>query len=193
MTVISLETKRAIGQAYTSREEAADDALAELKALRAATTDEAATYRLAKVSGIIKALRSSTTQNPASDPLDALARLVAHIRPSWGVPGIRKALGQCKADLCDVTVAAVRAAREESNRTPAVIPLAGPHWPAARRPVVPLAERVEEFADEMRSYEQETVAARESRRRAREACGRCDDRGRLGDGRFCDHGIGSCG
>lgn len=62
---------------------------------------------------------------------DATATLVATLRPDWDVRGILAALAIAKdrGSAADVAVAAIRAASVPSNRTPAVIPLAGPHWP----------------------------------------------------------------
>jgi len=79
---------------------------------------------------------------------DAIAVLVHTLRPEWDVRGTMTALAQCRErEPSAVAIAAVRAATTESNRTPAVIPLAGPHWdnpgvtraPAAPAPFDPTA------------------------------------------------------
>lgn len=60
---------------------------------------------------------------------DAIAVLVAALRDDWDVRGIMAALDQlAHRDPTDVAIAAIRAARVRSNRTPAVIPMQGPHW-----------------------------------------------------------------
>jgi hypothetical protein len=60
----------------------------------------------------------------------------AYVRPDWDVKGIVHALGQArdKGTAAQVAVAALVAAQNTANRTPAVIPLAGPHWPASGAP-----------------------------------------------------------
>lgn len=65
-----------------------------------------------------------------------LAGLVAALRPGWDVPGIRKALwdARTKGTPDQVAHAAITAAMDPANRTPAVIALDGPHW-AGVRPV----------------------------------------------------------
>lgn len=59
-----------------------------------------------------------------------LAAFVASLRRDWERPGIEAALTKARdlAPGVDVAVAAVRAAGIDSNRSPAVIPLPGPHW-----------------------------------------------------------------
>jgi hypothetical protein len=61
----------------------------------------------------------------------------AYVRPDWDTKGIVHALGQAKdrGTAAQVAVAALVAAQNAKNRTPAVIPLAGPHWPASGAPV----------------------------------------------------------
>lgn len=60
---------------------------------------------------------------------DAIAVLVHALRPDWDVRGIMAALAQCQdREPAALAIASVRAASTDSNRTPAVIPLAGPHW-----------------------------------------------------------------
>lgn len=68
----------------------------------------------------------------------ALAWLVHAIRGDWDVTGVESALRKGKAleaaeadDVRAVCDAAVAAALDPRNRTPAVIPLAGPHWQPA--------------------------------------------------------------
>lgn len=54
------------------------------------------------------------------------------VRPDWQVPGILSALAeasQLTRDAGALAAAAVNAARQEKNRTPAVIALPGSHWP----------------------------------------------------------------
>lgn len=59
----------------------------------------------------------------------ALAAFVHTIRDDWGVEGILTAIGRVRdeAPIDVVTGWAVRAALEPSNRTPAIIAMAGPH------------------------------------------------------------------
>jgi hypothetical protein len=61
----------------------------------------------------------------------------AYVRPDWDTKGIVHALGEArtKGTAAQVAVAALVAAQNPTNRTPAVIPLAGPHWPASGAPV----------------------------------------------------------
>lgn len=60
----------------------------------------------------------------------------AYVRTDWDKQGIVHALGkaQGKGNAAQVAVAALVAAQNTGNRTPAVIPLAGPHWPASGAP-----------------------------------------------------------
>jgi len=63
----------------------------------------------------------------------ALAALVHECRPGWDTSGIAKALYAAKdRDPFEVAHAALYAAADPNNRTPAVIPLAGPHWTRGR-------------------------------------------------------------
>jgi hypothetical protein len=59
-----------------------------------------------------------------------LAAFVHTLRPDWDVPGIVAALGQVRdrAVAGEVAVAAIRAATDHGNRTPAVIAMDGKHW-----------------------------------------------------------------
>lgn len=61
----------------------------------------------------------------------ALARAIELMRPTWQAAGIAHAIGQArlKANKWTVAIAALTAAAEDENRTPAVIPLDGRHWP----------------------------------------------------------------
>lgn len=70
--------------------------------------------------------------NPAQ--AEALATLVRSLRPEWDVPGIKTALWNARdrGTAWDVTHAALYAAGDLSNRTPAIIALAGPHWTRGR-------------------------------------------------------------
>lgn len=62
----------------------------------------------------------------------ALAAAIHSMRPEWGEAGIHKALGfaRIKANKWIVAQAAFAAAANQANRTPAVIPMEGRHWPA---------------------------------------------------------------
>lgn len=67
----------------------------------------------------------------------ALARLIHTLRADWDVDGIMSALGRAREagkadDVRAIADASVAAALDARNRTPAVIPLAGPHWEARR-------------------------------------------------------------
>lgn len=59
-----------------------------------------------------------------------LAAFIHSIRRDWDEAGIFKALGDAlnMGTSSDLAIAAVAAARNEKNRTPAVIALQGPHW-----------------------------------------------------------------
>ena len=69
----------------------------------------------------------------------ALAEALHSMRPDWGIPGIHKALGQArwKANKWVVAQAAFACAANQSNRTPAIIPLDGKHWPLMPMPEKP--------------------------------------------------------
>lgn len=64
------------------------------------------------------------------DQAKAAARCIAALRPEWDAPGILDALGRARGrgDAPTVVIAALRAAMNPTNRTPAVIPLDGAHW-----------------------------------------------------------------
>lgn len=61
---------------------------------------------------------------------EALARFVHMIRPGWDEAGIVVALGNARlmGTAGDLAIAALAAAGEPSNRTPAVIAMPGKHW-----------------------------------------------------------------
>lgn len=80
------------------------------------------------------------------DEIRDLARFVRTYRnrrvPSsltWDVDGIEAALRRVPAEVdpADIAAAATRAAEKPENRTPAVIPLPGPHWQPTRSPTAP--------------------------------------------------------
>ena len=64
----------------------------------------------------------------------ALASLVAALRPDWGEAGLLKSLHAARelGTPWQIAHAALKAAEDPDNRTPAVIPLAGKHWEEAR-------------------------------------------------------------
>jgi hypothetical protein len=59
-----------------------------------------------------------------------LAAVVAALRDDWDERGIVAALAKARdrGDVWQVSMAAIRAAADPSNRTPAVIAMDGPHW-----------------------------------------------------------------
>lgn len=60
---------------------------------------------------------------------DAIAILVSRLRPDWDVRGVMAALAKVRdRDPFLAAVAAVRAAANPTNRTPAVIAMDGAHW-----------------------------------------------------------------
>lgn len=61
---------------------------------------------------------------------NALATLIHELRSDWGIPGIVAELRKAadRGTPFDVALAAIHAAQDEKNRTPAVIALPGPHW-----------------------------------------------------------------
>ena len=67
------------------------------------------------------------------DQAEKIAHAVHAIRPDWDTPGIIAALSRSRdrADTWQVAIAAITAAADNTNRTPAVIPLAGKHWQTA--------------------------------------------------------------
>lgn len=67
------------------------------------------------------------------DQAQALAGFLATLRPAdapWDTPGIVAALGRARArsDAAGLAIAAIRAAAEPTNRTPAIIGFDGNHW-----------------------------------------------------------------
>lgn len=68
----------------------------------------------------------------------ALTAFLHELRGDWDKPGIEHALSVArgKGTAPDVAVAAIRAAAQAGNRTPAVIGMDGPHWrePATEKP-----------------------------------------------------------
>jgi len=67
------------------------------------------------------------------DQARALAYLVSLLRAGrngWDQAGVRAAIHKARmnADAHDLCVAAIRAAQNPTNRTPAVIAMDGPHW-----------------------------------------------------------------
>ena len=64
----------------------------------------------------------------------ALAALVHELRPDWDTSGISKALYAARdiGTADELSHAALYAAVDPRNRTPAVIALAGPHWTRGR-------------------------------------------------------------
>lgn len=75
------------------------------------------------------------------DEGNALAELICIVRPTWNTRGvIRKGLAPLvhhPAPLEVIAWAALRAAKDPANLTPAIIPLNGPHWNLADRPETP--------------------------------------------------------
>lgn len=75
------------------------------------------------------------------DQATALAELIHVVRPSWDTRGIFTRglvpLAKHPAPLEVIAWAALRAAADPDNRTPAVIPLNGHHWNLADRPPEP--------------------------------------------------------
>lgn len=61
-----------------------------------------------------------------------LAELVNALRPSWGMNGIFEAVRvtatKNMGNATEISIAAIRAARDPQNRTPVIISLPGPHW-----------------------------------------------------------------
>jgi hypothetical protein len=77
------------------------------------------------------------TPHPA---LTAIAELLHHIRPDWDKPGILTHLDTARLRVgvtpATLAIAAIKAAANPTNRTPAVIPLDGDHWREHVRPLV---------------------------------------------------------
>lgn len=68
------------------------------------------------------------------DQAGVLAALVAALRPDWDEPGILKALSDARTrgDAYRLAHAALYAAEDVRNRTPAIIALTGEHWTRGR-------------------------------------------------------------
>lgn len=62
--------------------------------------------------------------------IEAIARCVATLRSDWDVRGIEAALAKVdpKRTAYETAVAAIKAAQDPGNRTPATIAFTGPHW-----------------------------------------------------------------
>jgi hypothetical protein len=71
--------------------------------------------------------------------LAAIANLIHQLRPEWDTTGIMSALVTARLRVgvtpADLAIAAVKAASNPSNRTPAIIPLDGDHWREHNRPL----------------------------------------------------------
>lgn len=74
------------------------------------------------------------TDEITGDQARALAALVATLRPDWDAPGVLAALrtARTKGTADQLAHAAINAATNTANRTPAVIALDGPHWSTVR-------------------------------------------------------------
>ena len=77
-----------------------------------------------------------------------LTRFICQLRPDWDRHGVEHHLGKARdmASAPDLAIAAIKAATNAHNRTPAVIALPGEHWrtttvETAPRHVVPAGER----------------------------------------------------
>jgi hypothetical protein len=81
-----------------------------------------------------------------------LAKALEAMRPDWQYAGILHALGaaRLKAHKWTVASAAITAASDEANRTPAVIPLDGRHWPVMEAPRTPPKPKRPELTEEER-------------------------------------------
>lgn len=84
---------------------------------------------------VTRAARIMNDETHATDEdaraLRALAHLVSRIRPDWDPPGVAAKLSEAHTagrPIGPLSIAALRAAQDQSNRTPAVIPLDGAHW-----------------------------------------------------------------
>jgi hypothetical protein len=71
--------------------------------------------------------------------LFAIAELIHQLRPDWDKPGLLTHLDTARLRVsvtpADLAIAAVKAADNPANRTPAVIPLDGEHWREHNRPL----------------------------------------------------------
>jgi hypothetical protein len=108
----------------------------------------------------------------------ALARAIELMRPTWQAAGITRALGtaRMKANKWTVALAAINAAADDANRTPAVIPLDGKHWPMKTPtiPAPPHPQRQELTEEEREAAHRQYLAARAvlGHREPRCSCGR---------------------
>lgn len=74
------------------------------------------------------------TESLNGNTADALANLLHQLRPEWGIPGIKAALFTAKdrGSAFEVIHAALYAAEDLGNRTPAIIHHPGAHWTRGR-------------------------------------------------------------
>jgi hypothetical protein len=114
-----------------------------------------------------------TSQDTTHPALTAIAELLHHIRPDWDKPGILTHLDTARLRVgvtpATLAIAAIHAATNPTNRTPAVIPLDGEHWrnPAVtpHRNVAPprradwCPSHIGEYADNCRGCAADTKAA----------------------------------
>lgn len=65
-----------------------------------------------------------------SNQAKTLATFISQIRPGWDPQGIYAALGKARdmAPAPQLAIAAIQAAMDDTNRTPAVIAMQGDHW-----------------------------------------------------------------
>lgn len=70
---------------------------------------------------------------------EKIAAAVNTIRPDWDITGITAALGKARneGEAWQVAIAAIAAAANTNNRTPAVLALPGEHWRPARLTTTP--------------------------------------------------------
>lgn len=70
------------------------------------------------------------TTEITKDQAAALAALIGALRPDWAERGVLAKLAECRTrgGAYDIAHAALYAAEDATNRTPAVVPLAGAHW-----------------------------------------------------------------
>lgn len=70
---------------------------------------------------------------------EKIAAAVQSLRPTWDAHGIKIALGKARTEgePWQVAIAAIAAAADSSNRTPAVIAMPGNHWRPARLDTTP--------------------------------------------------------
>lgn len=82
------------------------------------------------------------------DQGETLANLIHLLRPDWGVAGTAKALFEARGqgDALTLARAALAAAADPGNRTPAIIGLNGAHWQGLHHK--PAEVPLEELCDE---------------------------------------------